>query len=326
MYENIITHNDFDGVVSAALCSFAWKLETIYFTGPSSISRAEVSISDRDIVCDLPYPLECGLWFDHHEGNRDELAYRNINPETIPGRFRLEPSCARVIYQYLLDQNLRMPDFFSRLVNETDIIDSFNYTSIEGWRQETPGKIIDNSIKVRHDSSKEKNQYLRQLVFWLRDEPYENVAQKPLVQELFEKYAVEEQDMLRIIGQSCYFTDSDVNHEIIVIDLTHYNRRPHIIRNLAFLLHAQALAVVEIGNIFERGVKTNNLTVSMSLSLNLNHAGHGKSIGEIMRQLNIGDGHAGAAAGTLFCNSKQDMLKQKQMLIENIFRIWSTQS
>ena len=65
-YEKIITHGDFDGVVSAAICSYALRVDKVMFAGPSTITKSLISISDRDIVCDLPYPLECGLWFDHN--------------------------------------------------------------------------------------------------------------------------------------------------------------------------------------------------------------------------------------------------------------------
>ena len=36
-----------------------------------------------------------------------------------------------------------------------------------------------------------------------------------------------------------------------------------------------------------------------------------------MRTLNIGDGHPGAAAGTVRCASKQEMLKKKEGFVES---------
>jgi len=43
-----------------------------------------------------------------------------------------------------------------------------------------------------------------------------------------------------------------------------------------------------------------------------------------MRTLNIGDGHP-EAAGTVRCRSKQEMLRKMRELLEQIFRLWSTQ-
>ena len=67
-YEKIVTHDDFDGIVSAALCAWALGVDRFVFAGPLTITKAQITITERDVVCDLPYPLQCGLWFDHHEG------------------------------------------------------------------------------------------------------------------------------------------------------------------------------------------------------------------------------------------------------------------
>jgi hypothetical protein len=132
--------------------------------------------------------------------------------------------------------------------------------------------------------------------------------------------------MLRIIQNSSSFLEQDEKKEVVVIDLTAYQRRPHLIRNLAFLIYPEALGVLEVYSLMDhQGVKSNNIGVSMSLSINGNRQDQSKNIGEIMRTLNMGDGHPGAAAGTVHCKSKQEMLKKKKELLEQIFRLWSSQ-
>lgn len=325
MYESIITHNDFDGVVSAALCSYVFKINKIMFAGPSNIARADLMITPQDIVCDLPYPLDCGLWFDHHEGNLQELQYRNIDLEDISGKFDLQPSCARVILNYFVEKKLRFPDYFLQLVEETDIIDSFDYHSVEDWRKETPAKIIDATIRSRIGDHREKRTYLRNLVFWLRDNPVSVVVDKGDIQSRYQQYLDEEQEMIALIKDNSYFLTTDSEQELVVLDFTNFNRPGFVIKNLAYLLYSKALAVVEVKNLFNRGIKSNDLAFSLSLSINLNHENHGKDAGEIMRELNIGDGHAGAAAGKLTCNSKDEMLKQKAATLNRIFQIWQEQ-
>ncbi|MBN1352115.1 hypothetical protein JXJ21_22135 [candidate division KSB1 bacterium] len=326
MYDQIITHNDFDGVVSAAICAHLYKVERILFAGPNTIARSELTITENDIVCDLPYPLECGLWFDHHEGNLDELKYRQMALDDIEGAFAPKPSCARVVFDYAQDNKLQMPDFFEEMVNEADIIDAFDYATIDEWRKETPGKIIDASIKARDDSPQSKNVYLRQLVSALSKQPIAEVSKMDSVRERFQKYSEEESEILQLISNSASFHPDDKSHEIVILDLTHHKRRPYIIKNLAYLLYPEALSVLEINCLFNRGIKTNNLAVSMSLSINLNAQPHQRDIGEIMRQLNIGDGHPGAAAGTVYCDSKDWMLREKQALLDEILEIWQKQA
>jgi oligoribonuclease NrnB/cAMP/cGMP phosphodiesterase (DHH superfamily) len=323
-YEKIVTHNDFDGIISASLCVRALKIERILFAGPLTINKSQITITERDVVCDLPYPLQCGLWFDHHEGNLLELEYRRIDPKSIPGRFDLKPSCSRVVYEYFTEQR-ELPSYFLQAVEEADIIDGFSYSSIEDWRKETPGKVIDLTLKNRFSSAEDQAAYMRNLVQQLRDRPIKEVCTLSFVQKQLKQYREEEGRMFRIIQDSSFFLEQDEQKEVVVIDLTQHRRRPHLIKNLAFLLHPEALGVLEVYNLTDQGVKSNNLGVSMSLSINGNRKNQTKNIGEIMRSLNIGDGHPGAAAGTVRCGSKQEMLKKKKEVLNQIFKLWASQ-
>ena len=324
-YEGIITHNDFDGIVSASLCSFSLHVEKVFFTGPSNIERSLVNITEADVVCDLPYPLECGLWFDHHEGNFQALQYRNIDPTLLPGRFDLKPSCARVVFDFF-GQEVTFPPWYEETVREADIIDSFNYSSIEEWRRETPGRIIDKTLKISDPSLRERNAYMKNLVFKIRDHPLKEVSRLPAVRKRLAGYEEQELKMTKIIQQSTSFLPSDSEGKMVVLDLTGYKRRPDIVKNLAFLIFPEALSVLEVHNLHNRGVKTNHLSFSLSLSLNINQREHKKDVGEIMRSLNIGDGHRGAAGGTVYCTSKAQMLRKKGEIINDIFRLWEEQN
>ena len=324
VYEKIVTHNDFDGLVSAALCAWALKVDRIRFAGPLTISKSQMTITEKDVVCDLPYPLECGLWFDHHEGNLQELELRKIDPASIPGRFDLKPSCSRVDYEYF-SQRMELPSYFLKAVEEADVIDNFSYGSLDEWRKETPGKVIDLTLKVHFSSAEEQAAYMRNLVQQVKDRPIEEVSVLPFVQKRLKQYREEEGRMREIIEHSSAFLEQDGSKELIVIDLTTYQRRPHLIKNLAFLIYPQALGVLEVYNLLDRGVKSNHIGLSMSLSINGNREGHTKNIGEIMRVLNIGDGHPGAASGTVRCSSKQEMLKKKKEMVNQIFKLWSSQ-
>jgi oligoribonuclease NrnB/cAMP/cGMP phosphodiesterase (DHH superfamily) len=323
-YEKIITHNDFDGIVSAVLCAWALGVDRLVFTGPLTITKSQITITEKDVVCDLPYPLQCGLWFDHHEGNREELAYRGIDLQTIPGRFELKPSCSRVVYDYF-SERAGLPSYFLDAVEEADIIDSFSYASIEEWRRETPGRMIDWTLKARFQTNEDHFAYMRNLVQQLRDRPIEEVSNLSFVQKRLKQYREEEGRMVKVIQDSSSFLEQDHQKEIVVIDLTPYQRSPHLIKNLAFLIYPESMAVLETYNLLDRGVKSNHLGVSMSLSIKANQQVTRKNIGEIMRVLNIGDGHPGAAAGTIRCKSKQEMLKMKKEVLTQIFKIWSSQ-
>lgn len=324
MYERIITHNDFDGLVSAAICSHVWNVEDFRFAGPRTIAESKISITQNDIVCDLPYPLECGLWFDHHEGNREELAHRGIDLSQIDGCFALKPSCSRVVYDFYSNSK-SFPEHFDEMVENADTIDSFGYRSVEEWRRETPGKKIDGSLKIREQSIQDGLHYMNRLVLWLRDESLDEAARIPEVEERYLQFKTEETQMLELIQRDAYLSPDEKEGELIVLDLTKHNRKPHILKHLAFLLYPEALGVIEVKNMFRGGTKTNDLSLSMSLSLNLNGKDHGKDVGEIMRLLNIGDGHKGAGAGVIRNSSKEEMIRRMDGALKEIVEIWRNQ-
>jgi hypothetical protein len=324
-FERIVTHGDFDGVVSAALCSCAFSCERFIFTGPNSIARAELSIDARDIVCDLPYPLECGLWFDHHPGNGDALKLRNIDPVAIPGRFDgTKPSCARVVFEYLSGGKRELASHFAETVQEADTIDSFDYRSVEEWRRETPGKLVDMSLKAYYPTPREQTKYLTHLVLLVRDTPLTGVLGDSLVSSRLERYREEERRMLDLLAKSVTFLPEDGGHELIILDFTALARQPRIMKNLSFLAHPHALGVLSLTPLFRGERKTNDISIAMSLSMNMTGREHGKDIGEMMRTLNIGDGHRGAAAGTIHCDSKEEMLRKKKRVLSEIWRLWTS--
>ncbi len=321
MYERIITHQDFDGVVSAALCSYALNVNQLVFTQPRTVSDARITITDLDVVCDLPYPLDCGMWFDHHEGNLEDLQYRKIDPANLEGKFEIKDSCARVVFDYFND----FPDHFTAMVDEADIIDAFNYKNIDDWRQETPGKMIDAAIKLMENSQEQKRQFLRSLVNLLKERPLDRVAETPGIIKRFKQFQNEEQDMLEILEKNISFLSKDTDKNLIIIDLTPYTKKPFLYKHLAYLLEPKSQAVIQISNIYRNRVKTNDISLSMSLTVNMNQTEHSKDIGEIMRLLNIGNGHPGAASGMLYCDSKQEMLKEKEAILEQIYSMFIEQ-
>jgi len=320
LYSRIVTHNDFDGIVSGALCSYFLNIDSFYFTGPRAVNESRFPIYENDVVCDLPYPLECGLWFDHHEGNLEELSLRGIKQEDIKGAFAPERSCARVILNYFKDK--KIPERFITAVNEADIVDAFDYKSIEEWRKETPGKIIEGALKAESSSFKDARDFMQSVLRSVRDFDLEEVAGTDQVLERWQKYCEHEESIIRQIKQDSYFWENDNEKELVVIDLTRHNRRPSIVKNLAYLIYPDAKGVIEIKNLFYRGVKSNDIAVSMSLSLNLNVVENSYDVGRIMRELNIGDGHKGAGAGQIKCSSKERMIREKEKLLEDIFKIW----
>jgi hypothetical protein len=323
-FQRVVTHNDFDGVVCAAICSHIYGMENIFFTGPRDIASARFPITAQDIVCDLPYPLECGMWFDHHPGNLEDVKLRGLDPAAIPGRFNPDPSCARTVFDHF-SQEWELESYLNDTVAEADHIDSFDYITIEEWREPTPGKNVDASIKSDFADNRERVRYLKRVTLWMRDYPLVEIESFKEVLERRANYEEKELRSTEIIRESTVFIPEDGERLVPVVDLTRYRVRPNVIRHMAYMEYPQAQAVILVANPMIDGRKSTNLSLSMSLSLVLNHHDHAKDIGEIMRTLNIGDGHAGAGAGAVDCAGKDEMLRNKERLLAGIVELFLNQ-
>jgi hypothetical protein len=321
---SIVTHDDFDGLGSAAILSWAFDIDDIRFAGPITIAKAEIPITKKDIVSDLPCPVECGMWFDHHEGNLNELRYRNLDPKAIPGRFDIKPSCVRVVHDYFLEQG-EVPEDFAELARVADIIDSFAYPDLESWQADTPGNRIDRAIKASSENRREHYSFLKQLVFDLRDLPLSEVAEQELIRKRASHYVQEEQLMLDQIAKYGKHLETDAAHELFFVDRTSFSNPARIDKKLIGLVEPSSQGYVELKPVFTRGKKSLKIAVSMSLALSMQKKEHGKDVGEIMRLLNIGDGHAGAAAGVWECRNVLEFQQMREELSQKILELWRQQ-
>jgi hypothetical protein len=151
------------------------------------------------------------------------------------------------------------------------------------------------------------------------------VLSDPEVEEKSLLYREMEEKSRSLIERMATFLPGDVEQEVILLDTTGLKHAPYIIKSLAFLSYPKAAAVLEVKCQFRQKRKTNDLSFSMSLSPSLELASSVKDVGEIMRALNMGDGHRGAGAGRVQCKSKAEMIKQKEHILQKILSMWGNQ-
>ena len=322
MYDRIVTHDDFDGVLSAALTGYFLEIENITFAGPGDIAEARLSTGGLDVVCDLPYPLSCGMWFDHHEANLEDVALRGVDEASIPGLRFPAPSCVRVVLEFF-GREFEIDPELEEMAEAADRIDSFAYQSIEDWRAERPENDIDAAIKLKAGRPGERRDFLRWLTLSLMDESLKAVAAREEIAERADNFRAEEDSMLRVIEKHLAYLDAE--KRIVLLDFSGHNRRVKVLKNLAQLLAPRALAVLEVNSLFNREVKTNDLGFSMSLTIAGGQEAVRRDLGEIMRALNIGSGHAGAASGTLRSGSREEMLRGKERTLQAVLAQWELQ-
>ena len=130
--KRLLTRNDFDGLVCAALLKELEIIDEIRFVHPKDMQDGKISISETDITANLPYVDGVGLAFDHHIS---EVSRVDDQPNYIV--YPNAPSAARVVYEYYGAEKkfTRLP---ASLMEAVDTADSAKYTKEQileptGW-------------------------------------------------------------------------------------------------------------------------------------------------------------------------------------------------
>src|ERR1700730_7823930 len=118
----LVTRADLDGLTSAVIITLKERIDEILLVHPQDITDKRIEIRKDDILANVPYHHNAGIWFDHHL----LTASNEKPPEKFEGRYRVAPSAARLVYEYYLEKHPNDPDLlrFAKLVDETDRLDA----------------------------------------------------------------------------------------------------------------------------------------------------------------------------------------------------------
>lgn len=173
-YERIVTHTDFDGVVSALLLQDAYGVTNVFFIEPWEIQQGRFTARKGDIICDLPYATGCSRWFDHHSSTAVD-AEKGVHEET--------PSCARLIFERLLPTH---PTLEQRraIVDAADKIDTASFTKEDLEHPDVYGKL---SMAIKGDDKRKDDEFRRFLLNMLAFQTPEQVIEQPIVKRRVEE-------------------------------------------------------------------------------------------------------------------------------------------
>jgi len=163
------------------------------------------------------------------------------------------------------------------------------------------------------------------LALALRTSKLDDVVNDDLVQERYRSYCEEEKKAVEFFKKTARFHEKDTRRDIIMLDLVAAKNPPWFNKSLAFLLYRDAKAVMDIRKVYDQGIKNNTISYSISLGFVDQRVKECVHLGEIMRSLNIGDGHPGAAAGEFEADSAKELALQHQRIMDSIVTQWQTQ-
>ncbi|WP_455757782.1 exopolyphosphatase [Sulfurimonas sp.] len=209
----LVTRSDMDGLVCAVILKQLELIDEIKFVHPKDMQDGTITITENDIITNLPYVPQAHLVFDHHESEsvRNEKADNHF---IIPDA----PSAARVVYDYYVkDNDLSM--IREDMMVAVDKADAAQFSkedilNPQGW--DLLSFLMDSRTGLgRFREFRVSNyQLMMDLIDYCHDHGIEDIMQLPDVKErvdLFNKYADEFKDQL----QRC----STIHNNLVVLDL-----------------------------------------------------------------------------------------------------------
>jgi len=128
----LLTRSDFDGLACGALLTHLGLIDDLLFVHPKDIQDGKIIATSNDILANIPYIPNCGLWFDHHSSESERLDFAI----TFQGISRQADSAARLIYDYYGGEKI-FPHL-KEMIDYVDRVDSGKLTKDEilnptGW-------------------------------------------------------------------------------------------------------------------------------------------------------------------------------------------------
>jgi len=315
----VYTHDDFDGLGSAALFMHHFKAGQVMFSNPKRIPYEP--IGEKDAVLDLPFGRRCAMWFDHHEQNFEEPRYHGLEPDSIPGLRMPAHSCARVILTYYERASIPVPGYFEPLGREIDRFDAMIFASLAEWLEESPGKVVTESLVLPNESVREREGYYRFLIDRLLRYPLADCVEDPQIRNRYLQKKKLNDSGREVLRKISGFHPADQDRRVLILDFSNLKFQPAVDKKLALIDFPEVDYIMSIYPFIENRVKTNTISISIGRNF-LKHAENGAvAWGEFFARKEIGGGHRDAAGARLESRSKAEKDKQLEALTQEILRL-----
>jgi len=290
----LVTRGDLDGLTSAVIITMKEAIDKVALIHPQDITDKKVEIRSDDILVNVPYHPNAGIWFDHHL-----LTDSNEKPPPeFKGRYRVAPSAARLVYEYYLEKDPNDPEMLklASLVDATDRLDAAQLSPDDVNNPQNYillGFTIDSRTGLGNFES-----YFMKLVDLLKTTPIEQIMQQPEVKERVERLRREQTEFTHLLKRNSFQLNN-----VVITDLREIERLPAGNRFLIYTLfpdsnvslrvhwgpsHGSVVAAVG-HSIFNRTCKT--------------------SVGELMSRFG-GGGHRGAGTCVLPLENAADAIDE----------------
>ncbi len=213
----LITRIDFDGLACAVLLAEVGIIDEYKFVHPRDVQDGKIEVTENDVLANIPYVPNCGLWFDHHSSEDERL--KLDEQFHFKGRSCKSPSCARVIYDYYGG-----PDRLSKfdeigLMEAVDKTDSGQLTAPDieyptDWI--AISFIMDprTGLGQYEDYRIFQDQFMKDMIHYCRTMSIYEILAVPDVQERMDRYFKQEKIYEKVIE-----ANGVVNGNVLIVDL-----------------------------------------------------------------------------------------------------------
>jgi hypothetical protein len=244
---------------------------------PQDVSERRIPIGPEDVLANLPYHPQCGMWFDNHLLTDPKA----MPPAGFKGRYGKAPSAARLVYEHYVTQRPALQRH-EPLVGETDRLDSAQLT-LEDVVSPTGYVLLGLTLDTRSGLGSLR-EYFDELLPAVRDRGLDEVLALPSVRERAQR--LREQDQaFKDAARAC----SRLEGSVVVTDFRGLDPIPAGNRFLVFTLFPEATSGVRV----QWSPARDRVAVSAGRSI-LNKSSRA-NIGVLM-SLYGGGGHVGAGA------------------------------
>jgi len=284
---NIITRGDFDGLICSVLITDAESISQIRFAHPRAMQDGEVAVSDQDIIVNLPFHPDCGIWFDHHISEYE----RGSKPGSFKGKYGLAPSCARLVYDYY---NKKEWEKYSELLTATDRIDSARLSLDDilrprGWLK------IANTVDPRSGYAPSYDYFLS-LVEWIKEYSVDEIIKLDEVKDRLREFFKQDEEY-----KSALLANSQLEGNVVTTDFRRLVKTPLGSRFLIYALYPSANVSLRVFNGHESGY------VVIAVGRSIINRTCEMDIGNLLAEYG-GGGHVGAGTCRVMDDSADDVI------------------
>jgi nanoRNase/pAp phosphatase (c-di-AMP/oligoRNAs hydrolase) len=211
----LVTRSDFDGLACSVLLKELGLINDYLFAHPKDLQDGLITVTENDILANVPYVPGCGMWFDHHTSEMARLLDKGVS---YKGASKPLKSCARVIWEYF-ECEKKLPKHLHILLEAVDKVDSATLTPQEivepkGWI--LLGFIMDPRTGLGRfkDFHVSNYQLMIDMIDYCRTMKAEEILKLPDVEERVDVYNEQSRLFIDILRRN-----STAHENLIITDL-----------------------------------------------------------------------------------------------------------